>query len=96
MHLATLDRDIFLLVSIFGGLFVLFLVIKYAVRAGANDGSAVSTAMSKGQYRVFGVNRQTKADAVWSTVADSPANAKAKAELEGLVVTRVEWVDWED
>jgi len=42
------------------------------------------------QYKVFGVDRQTKMDRVWMCMADSPENARVKGELEGIVVTRVE------
>jgi hypothetical protein len=44
------------------------------------------------EYKVFGVDRQTKTDRVWHCTADSPENARVKGELEGMVVTRIERV----
>ena len=42
-----------------------------------------------GRYRVGGVVAATKVDVTLYVVADSPANAKVKAELSGVVVTDV-------
>lgn len=42
-----------------------------------------------GRFRVAGVNRDTRQDVVWSCDADSAANAKVKAELQGIIVTDV-------
>jgi hypothetical protein len=43
-----------------------------------------------GLYVVSGVDRDSKMDTVWRVQADSEANARVKAELEGIVVTGVE------
>ncbi|MGD0770867.1 MAG: hypothetical protein ABSB42_22010 [Tepidisphaeraceae bacterium] len=42
-----------------------------------------------GRYRIQGVDRSTKQDATQDIQADSAANAKVKAELDGIVVTSV-------
>ena len=42
-----------------------------------------------GRYRVNGVVAATKVDVTMRVDADSPANAKVKAELSGVVVTDV-------
>jgi hypothetical protein len=42
-----------------------------------------------GRYRINGVNRATKQDATVEVDADSAANAKVKAELDGIIVTSV-------
>jgi len=42
-----------------------------------------------GCYRIAGVDRSTKNDITRDLHADSPANAKVKAELDGIVVTSV-------
>jgi len=42
-----------------------------------------------GTYRIQGVNRENKMDATLNILADSAANAKVKAELDGIVVTTV-------
>jgi hypothetical protein len=46
-----------------------------------------------GRYRVAGVVAETKVDVTLHVHADSPANAKVKAELSGVVVTDVTKVD---
>ena len=43
----------------------------------------------RGRYRVAGVVAETKVDVTLHIHADSPANAKVKAELSGVVVTDV-------
>jgi hypothetical protein len=45
-----------------------------------------------GRFRVRGVLRDTEEEVDWLIDADMAANAAAKAELRGLVVTRVEWI----
>jgi hypothetical protein len=45
-----------------------------------------------GRYRVSGVDRESKMDTSLVLRADSAANAKVKAELEGVIVTAVEFV----
>ncbi|MGD0387824.1 MAG: hypothetical protein ABSC42_02620 [Tepidisphaeraceae bacterium] len=42
-----------------------------------------------GRYRIEGVNRATKEDVVREIQANSAANAKAKAELDDILVTAV-------
>ena len=42
-----------------------------------------------GRFRVAGVRRDTREDAVFTCEADSAANARVKAELDGIVVTDV-------
>lgn len=42
-----------------------------------------------GRYRIEGVDRNTKNDATRDIHADSLANAKIKAELDGIIVTSV-------
>jgi hypothetical protein len=46
-----------------------------------------------GVYRVNGVDRDSRMDVTEHYQADSPANARAKAELDGIVVTRVEFAE---
>ena len=44
-----------------------------------------------GKFRVSGVDKRTKEDAIFDDVeANSAANARAKVELEGIIVTRVD------
>jgi hypothetical protein len=45
-----------------------------------------------GKFRIEGVDRATKMDTVWHVDAASEGNARAKAELEGIIVTRVDRV----
>jgi hypothetical protein len=42
-----------------------------------------------GHYRIEGVDRNTKNDVTRDVQADSLANAKVKAELDGIVVTSI-------
>ena len=42
-----------------------------------------------GQYRIKGVNRESRDDATIEVPADSLANAKIKAELKGIIVTSI-------
>lgn len=44
---------------------------------------------AEGRFQVDGVDRETKMDTRWHCYAASAENAKAKGELEGIVVTRV-------
>jgi hypothetical protein len=43
-----------------------------------------------GRYQIFGVERETEKDQQFTVEADSRANALVKAELRGVVVTRIE------
>jgi hypothetical protein len=43
-----------------------------------------------GRFRINGVDRQTKLDTTWYVQADSVANATVKAELEGIIPTKIE------
>jgi hypothetical protein len=45
-----------------------------------------------GKFHITGVDRATKMDTTWYCDAASEANAKAKGELEGIIVTRVDRV----
>ena len=47
----------------------------------------------QGKYEVFGVDRQSKLDTSWVVTASSEANARVKAELEGIIVTAVNRVE---
>ena len=42
-----------------------------------------------GKFRVVGVSKTTREDVFLDVDAASQANAKAKAEIEGIVVTKV-------
>lgn len=64
-----------------------------ALWAGStNPANAHSEAASTGPgtYRITGVDRETRMDTEWYVEAQSEANAKAKAELEGIIITRIE------
>jgi hypothetical protein len=45
-----------------------------------------------GMYEIIGVDRKTKMDTTWFVQAISKANALAKAELEGILVTDIKFV----
>lgn len=44
---------------------------------------------SPGRFRIDGVDRESGMDTTWRCNADSQANARVKAELQGIVVTAV-------
>jgi hypothetical protein len=70
-------------------------IIRRGVAQGVQDARPTPTAPAAdgpGTFRVIGVDRATKMDTAWTIAADSEANARAKADLEGIVVTRVERV----
>jgi hypothetical protein len=51
---------------------------------------AASSADGEGDYVINGVDKATKMDTRWHCKAASRANAKVKAELEGIIVTSIE------
>jgi hypothetical protein len=50
----------------------------------------VPIAGGPGRFRVIGVDRESRMDTTWHCQAESEANARVKAELEGIIVTAVE------
>jgi hypothetical protein len=48
------------------------------------------SASGPGKFIIYGVDRATKMDTIWHAGADSEANARVKADLEGIAVTRVD------
>jgi hypothetical protein len=53
------------------------------------QGFPVSITDGPGQYRIEGVHRETKMDMSKYIQADGAANARVKAELDGIVVTSI-------
>ena len=41
------------------------------------------------RYRIDGIDKQTSMDTTWYCHANSPENAKIKAELQGIIVSNV-------
>ena len=54
--------------------------------------SVVTIPAGPGRFRITGVNRESRMDCVQIYEAIGPDNAKVKAELDGMVVTRIERV----
>lgn len=54
--------------------------------------AAQPTPDGPGSFRIVGVDRDTRMDTTWYCDAQTPANARAKGELEGILVTAVERV----
>jgi hypothetical protein len=52
----------------------------------------ITPADGPGRFRVIGVDRESTLDVTDYITADSEANAKVKAELRGIVVTRIDRV----
>jgi hypothetical protein len=78
-------------VAIFGGIGAL-LWLRHKLNEGRPLGSLEALKLLPpvpGKFQVFGVDRATAMDTNCFIDAQSPENAKAKAELQGIVVTRV-------
>jgi hypothetical protein len=73
------------------------LAVKGAAANMPDDGPAPQPsafpvgADGPGRYKVSGVDRESKMDTSYVVHADTPENAKVKGELEGIIVTRVEF-----
>jgi hypothetical protein len=65
--------------------------IVQALGGDADSAPAASTNPG-GMFEIIGVDRATKMDTTWRVRADNAANAKVKAELEGIVVTSIRQV----
>lgn len=73
------------------GAFLVYIV--QGSRASARNDremAAMEQLSHPGKFKVFGVDRNSKLDVVDFFDAGSADNAKAKAELMGIVVTRIE------
>jgi len=70
------------------GTALLIFIIKYAI--SHSKPQPVTAEGGSGRYQIIGVDRITKRDVTDFIEAISAENAKAKAELSGIVVTRVE------
>jgi hypothetical protein len=79
--------------GVLGVLYGLRLVLKYQPkverRATSIDSIFNDVSDTPGTFEVRGVNRETQTDAVQKYEAQTPANAKIKAELEGMIVSSV-------
>lgn len=75
--------------------FILVWVISFSIRSSFKKITQSKSPGGKGvpgRFRVHGVDRTTRKDVVWNCSAQSEANARAKAELEGIYVTAVDRV----
>jgi hypothetical protein len=75
--------------ALFAGLAVVVIWAVTRRPSGPPAGFPVQS-IGPGRYRISGVDKNTRADTTWFCEADNPDNAKIKAELEGIIVTRVE------
>lgn len=78
----------------FGIIVVVIAVLVWIVRAGVRGGVRDAASQSRvydgpGLFRIDGVDRQKRTDMTVRIRASSAANARAKAELDGIVVTSV-------
>ncbi|HEX4124819.1 MAG TPA: hypothetical protein VHY37_08850 [Tepidisphaeraceae bacterium] len=74
---------------------VVIFVIRAGVRMGMRDHAQErphppQPDAGPGKFIIHGVDRQTKMDTTWHMQADSEANARVKADLEGIAVTSVQ------
>jgi hypothetical protein len=92
LHMPSLGELLCLLVALllFAGLLVAILVPTLKGRNPSPPAFPVVMPDGPGRYRITGVVKETRADTTWLCEAHSADNAKVKAELEGIIVTRVE------
>lgn len=80
-------------IAVLGVLYGLRLVLKYQPkverRATSIDSIFNDVSDGPGTFEVKGANRETRTDAVQNYEAENPANAKIKAELDGIIVSSV-------
>lgn len=91
LHLPSLGELICLAVG-FGlivGLVVLIVVRGSSQRVPPSSGFPVQSA-GPSRFKISGVRKDTRQDVTWFCVADSPENARIKAELEGIIVSAIE------
>lgn len=84
------------LMSMVAPILTLLIVVAvgvFIVQAGTkkNKGAAPATDLP-GRYKIVGVDKATSLDTTWHCHAQTRANAKAKGELQGIIVTDVEYV----
>ena len=91
LHMPSLGERICLVVGfgLIAGLVVLVVMIASRGRGPASSAFPVQP-LGPGRFKVTGVHKDTRQDTTWYCDADSAENAKVKAELEGIIVTRVE------
>src|SRR4051794_33528289 len=65
---------------------VVVIVVRRSRRSPPRAFPVVPLPAGPGRFRVSGVRRDTRQDVTWECDADGPANAQAKAELDGIVV----------
>ena len=85
--LSEMDGDVRVFI-LFASFAVIVVVVTYFSRS--KRPSVPPGRDGPGRFRVHGVDRQTGEDVVREVEAASSANAKAKAELQGIAVTGVE------
>ena len=69
---------------------LVILVVWAVTRRPPSATSGFPVQSGPGRFKISGVDKNTRADTTWFCEADSPDNAKIKAELEGIIVARVE------
>jgi hypothetical protein len=94
LHMPSLGELIVLLVCP-GSLFAIAVAIFFLVRHATRPPTMVNphgfpVTDGPGRFRIVGVNKESKMDVTWYCEAQSSANAGVKAELEGIIVTRID------
>jgi hypothetical protein len=69
---------------------VALLGIQQAYRAQQDRGRPAAVTPTPQTYRISGVRRDTRQDVTIDVQAESPENARVKAELDGVTVTKIE------
>jgi hypothetical protein len=91
LHLPSVGGLICLAVGfgLIAGLMVLIVMLVSRAHGSVPSAFPVQP-LGPGRFKVTGVHKDTRQDMTWYCEADSAENAKVKAELEGIIVTRIE------
>lgn len=94
LHMPSLGELLCLAIG-FGLIAGLVVLVVFVVSRSSGVGTRNPTAfpvqsLGPGRFKVSGVRKDTRQDVTWFCEADSPENAKVKAELEGIIVTGIE------
>jgi hypothetical protein len=91
MEMGNLVATLFL---VLGPIYLIYMLVRLVRWLGRKQPPVPpplpDIANGPGRYKVTGVDRETKMDCVQYYEAMGPDNARVKAELDGIVVTRIE------
>ena len=88
MEMGNLVATLFL---VLGPIYLIYMIVRLVRWLGRKQPPPPPDIVNgPGRYKVTGVDRETKTDCVQYYEATSLDNVRVKAELDGIVVTRIE------